>query len=151
MKMLLQLTLCNLSKSTFQLNDVSNNCSILIYVVLISVTDGLNCIVCSSATNVNCDDPFRGDTSTSSSLSQGGFTSCLVSDRLYRIFCRFLFRLIVIRKRHTGQVGNHIREVLSSVKVHRAVVIHHQVLEMLRYFIVVQTRTTATVQQLIPA
>jgi hypothetical protein len=63
---------------------------ICVYLALISVIDGLNCIVCSSATNVACQDPFHGDTSTSSSLSQPDFTSCLVSDNLYTVFFIFL-------------------------------------------------------------
>ena len=62
-----------------------------LHLVLISVTDGLNCIVCSSATDVTCDDPFRGDRSTSSAFSQGGFTSCLVSDHLHSTFSIIFF------------------------------------------------------------
>ncbi|CAF1059299.1 unnamed protein product [Rotaria sordida] len=44
---------------------------------LISVTDGLNCIVCSSGTNSACEDPSHIDASTLSSLSQSGYVSCL--------------------------------------------------------------------------
>jgi hypothetical protein len=67
---------------------------IYVYLVLISVTDGLHCIVCSSATNVVCADSFSGDKSTSSSLSQSDFTSCLVSDNFYTGFF-FIFLMLI--------------------------------------------------------
>ena len=54
--------------------------SFCVYLALILVADGLHCMICSSATNSDCDDPYKGDRAPSSSLSQGGFTSCLVSD-----------------------------------------------------------------------
>ncbi|CAF1308588.1 unnamed protein product [Rotaria magnacalcarata] len=43
---------------------------------LISVATGLNCIICSTATNYACEDSFKGDTSLSSSLTQAGYVSC---------------------------------------------------------------------------
>ncbi|UJR29364.1 hypothetical protein I4U23_010576 [Adineta vaga] len=50
--------------------------SCLIIMTMISTTYELNCIVCSSATNIDCYDPYKGDLSITSSVSQPGFTSC---------------------------------------------------------------------------
>ncbi|CAF0728166.1 unnamed protein product [Adineta steineri] len=44
---------------------------------MIFVTDGLNCIVCSSTTNIACYDPYQNGSSATSSFPQSGFTSCL--------------------------------------------------------------------------
>ncbi|UJR29370.1 hypothetical protein I4U23_010582 [Adineta vaga] len=53
--------------------------SCLIILIMISMTYELNCIICSSTTNINCYDPYKGDLSTTSTLSQSGFKSCRVS------------------------------------------------------------------------
>ncbi|CAM4987860.1 unnamed protein product, partial [Rotaria socialis] len=43
---------------------------------LVSVTDGLYCITCTSTINSGCGDPYTGGTSTSSNYSSSGWTSC---------------------------------------------------------------------------
>ncbi|CAF1525422.1 unnamed protein product, partial [Adineta steineri] len=44
---------------------------------MILVTDGLNCIVCSSTTNIACYDPYQNGSSATGSFPQSGFTSCV--------------------------------------------------------------------------
>ena len=46
---------------------------------MVSTIYGLNCIVCSTITNIDCYDPYKGDLSKASPVSQSGFTSCQVS------------------------------------------------------------------------
>ncbi len=62
---------------------------ISVCLALMSVTDGLHCIVCSTATDVSCEDPHSGDMSITSSLSNDGFIACLVSDNPFAEFYIF--------------------------------------------------------------
>jgi len=121
---------------------------VYVYLALISVTDGLHCIVCSSATNVACADSFSGDKSTSSSLSQSDFTSCLVSDNFYTgFFFHFFYVDWWIRKRCTGLAGVNIRRMLLFARAHTRAAVRLKVLVLLLHFIVVQIKTTATARQ----
>ncbi|CAF1392127.1 unnamed protein product [Adineta ricciae] len=47
-----------------------------IILMMISTIYGLNCIVCSTITDIDCYDPYKGDLSKTSPVSQSGFTSC---------------------------------------------------------------------------
>jgi len=76
---------------------------------LISLTHGLNCIVCSSATDVNCVDPSHADASVLNGYTRPGFVSCIVSNYtsifFIRIFCHVYY---YIRKQNIGEVMVHM-------------------------------------------
>ena len=74
---------------------------------------GLNCVVCSTATNIACEDPFKADVSVPNSLSHSGFVSCTVSCDLHSFRClRVVFALMIQKTVYWNGWGTYKGQVI---------------------------------------